>query len=585
MPVNTAFLQTARKAVAITTTGATFSPKVALAPGSAATVTWTCPGVASATGLNPTLSFGSSATRVVYMTVADASGYDAIDQVQLFNLGFDHTNDIGISSLSSSYDYAVQAYSGIFGVNNMRGLLYFLAANQPAFVGTVDFSGMGQLQHIEIFGSQVQVVDIAGCNSLVRCCVEENQLTSLNINPGMPALLDFRGAFQGQAISPVTLTPLAVRAVNLWHYCVRDQQVINRADTSLLPALQQLWIWNTRQSGQLKTWSPAIASVKAFGNQFTSADFTGGFTAALGPDGNTPDLTLDANNLTSLILPSSSTLKTISLADNAFTQAQVDAILVTVAGWGTSSGTLNLAGNPAPSSTGAAAATTLTGRGWTVTTGPGSISVVQTSNSGGTFASNVTVGNTIVAAFAGFSNTSGAMTSSAPTYGGVAAPGAFAAFNPGASNGVNSGLSGGNAAFICCWVIPAVAAAHNNVGITLGGGANPSSIVAYEVAGLGATPVLGPRASGSALTGTVVDAGFMGADSAAKCFCVAAAQLYGGATGSPPPAPWVTTNPSGATWAGYRFGSNAAGNENFAWLQTNANTIMPWAAGIAMIEV
>src|SRR5690242_10544585 len=80
--------------VTITATGSAFSPVVAVNPG--VTVTWSCPAAGiTTTGTAPTLSFGSAATRTVYMTAADANGNDALNQVTLFNIGFSHLDDQG----------------------------------------------------------------------------------------------------------------------------------------------------------------------------------------------------------------------------------------------------------------------------------------------------------------------------------------------------------------------------------------------------------------------------------------------------------------------------------------------------------
>lgn len=57
----------------------------------------------------------------------------------------------------------------------------------------------------------------------------------------------------------------------------------------------------------------------------------------------------------------------ISLNNNNLNAAAVNNVLITVASWGTSSGTLNLNVNAAPTYDGLQAETTLTGRGWTIT--------------------------------------------------------------------------------------------------------------------------------------------------------------------------------------------------------------------------
>jgi len=89
--------------VRITTTGATFNPTVELAAGSTATVSWAVEGGATVTGINPTISYGTAATRHIRMTVDDG-GADALDEVITFNLGFNHVDDSGSYNMGARHD-------------------------------------------------------------------------------------------------------------------------------------------------------------------------------------------------------------------------------------------------------------------------------------------------------------------------------------------------------------------------------------------------------------------------------------------------------------------------------------------------
>src|SRR5690242_959948 len=191
-------------AVVITTTGSTFSPWVQAPSG--VTVTWTWAG-GSTTGLTPTLSFGSAATRTVYMTASAAGRYSGLDQVTLFNIGFSHLDDQGGNSLDSSYDWTPQLVSGLAGVNFMTGLRKFLAADIAGLTGPVSFDGLAQLTHIECYQSGFTSATVRGCNSMVRLVLESNKLTAFDLNPVAATIREFRCAFQ--QTGALALTPLA----------------------------------------------------------------------------------------------------------------------------------------------------------------------------------------------------------------------------------------------------------------------------------------------------------------------------------------------------------------------------------------
>ena len=72
------------------------------------------------------------------------------------------------------------------------------------------------------------------------------------------------------------MAPLASPITHLWHYCVRDQVVVNEAVPGRLPALQQLWNWNTGQTGTPQPVRPgSLSSLLAYENSYSAVDFTG----------------------------------------------------------------------------------------------------------------------------------------------------------------------------------------------------------------------------------------------------------------------------------------------------------------------
>ncbi|HEY6736292.1 MAG TPA: hypothetical protein VI322_01095, partial [Candidatus Saccharimonadia bacterium] len=172
---------------------------------------------------------------------------------------------------------------------------------------------------------------------------------------------DLRAAKQSGGT--LTMAPLTAPLVQLYHYCVRDQVVINEASAAQLPAIQERWIWNSQQSGALSSASSAIRSLLASGNQYSSANLSGQF-----PSGRNATVDLSSCQLTSIDLTGCEGITTLLLNQNSFDQAAVDGVLTTVNGWGTSGGTLDLTNTANPSPTGQAAITSLLSRSWTVST-------------------------------------------------------------------------------------------------------------------------------------------------------------------------------------------------------------------------
>jgi hypothetical protein len=344
--------------VRLTVTGSDFSPVVELSAGSSATVTWAVEETgATATGLAPTFSFGSASTRHVRMSVSGGGGFA---DVTTLNFGFVHTDDTGLYTIGASYDHAAQQVTAIAGLALLSGLVRFAAARTP-LAGTLDFTGCPNLQHVEVYSSGISGVALTGCASLVRLCVEQCALTVLDLNPVAGCLRDLRAA--AQQGGTLTLTTLANPMAQLYHLCVRDQVVHGMPTASQLPVVQQRWIWGDSQSGALTSASSAIQSLLAYGNGWTSADLAGQF-----PTGRSGVLDLHSCSLTSVTLTGCPGLVSIDLHANNLDATAVDGVLATVDGWGTSGGTLNLAGNASPSSAGLTRIGNLLSRGWAVTT-------------------------------------------------------------------------------------------------------------------------------------------------------------------------------------------------------------------------
>lgn len=564
--------------VRITVNGTSFAPKITLKAGVTATATWDCPSASvTATGLTPALSGLGAGSHDVYLTCADSAGYEAIHEIEEFNVGFSHLDDPGINSLSSAHDWTAQPVTALDGLTYLKGLKYFCAASVGGLSGVLDLSGLTALLNIECYNSGLAGVIINGCGSLVRLVTESNNLTSIDVN-GAPALQEFRSAFQDTG--KLNIVPFANAYIpSDQHFCARDQILTGLPDLSTtLPRVQELWIWNTRQQGSFAPGSPLLDWILAHSNNYTSANLNGRMTAA------NSILDLSANELTTIDLTGCTGLKTIYLNDNAFSQATVDSILATVDGWSTSGGTLDLRGNPAPAAS--THVTALQGRGWTVQTGPGAASIVQvkavSGGAGLSFTSTVTAGNSVLYVAGAYTQSSATISASAPTLAGSAVSGQSAAFSPGGTNGLNSPFTSGDGVFLTAWLMPNCPAG-NTLAMAISGAAGITGAVAVEIAGLGTGPGFHRSISAVLGTGQELDPGQMGATTIDPVMAFGLGQAYAGVS-SYPGAPWTTTQAStpGPVVA-YRPGTRTSGGESFNWIAEAANAANPSCAGLLVI--
>ena len=349
--------------VRFTTTGATFAPVVGLAGGSGASVSWWCEETdETIAGLTPSFSFGGAGTRHVQLT---ATGGGGLGDIVTLNLGFDNGQDAGRYNIGAGYNKAAEAVSGIEYVNELTGLIRFLAANGN-LAGTLDFTGCADLEYIECYSANVEAVTLTGCTSLIRLCLEECDLAALDLTPVVSCLYDLRSANQQSGGLALTVTGTLA---NLYHLCLRGADgvytVTGIPAAAQLPVVEEVWIWNTNLTGTLTIDSPEINSVMIYNN----TGLTG--LVITGPIPADHLVGIGAYNcgLTSVDLTDCAGIRGIDLHDNSLDAAAVDGLLVEAESWGTSGAyTVSTTGNTSPSATGIAAAYALIGRGWTVTT-------------------------------------------------------------------------------------------------------------------------------------------------------------------------------------------------------------------------
>lgn len=357
--------------VSVTTTGATFSPRVWLhADESPGVITWRdVDNNILATGLSPTISFGSAASRIVRMHATNP------DAVETFSLGFTEGDDgglytvSGVAGVGAAYNHPHQLVTGISGLPNLPRLKNFCAATRIAnganrLTGNVSFSGLSELEFIECFQAQLTGVDLTGCDSLIRLCLEQNAFAGglLDLNPVRTTLRDLRAAAQGG----IEFAPISGQLTDLYHFCCRDQVVVNSPPMSQMPVVREPWLWYTAQTGTVVVWSNEgdYINYQLYGNSYSALEFD----ARLSDAETGGQLNLSGSNLVTITgMAQGRRLNHVEFNNCEMTTVLVDYILASVVAWNLSgSNSLDLRGNSGPSSVGEENAVILEGLGWTV---------------------------------------------------------------------------------------------------------------------------------------------------------------------------------------------------------------------------
>lgn len=357
----------APKEIVFTTLGASFAPLIEVDTG--ATVRWTWADGTTSAETHPSKDYGGLGVRENRLLVTPWSALRTID------IGYDGGDGGTLAKPDDDRFYRVEDQH-VATVENLELAKDSLVVWCSSYnnISRLDFSGFRKLETIECFYSNSLCwVGLADTPALKRACFEDCDLLELNLT-GCPNLEDLRGAVNDYPT--IVFGPSYPR---LWHICVRDnggsltdQDLF--ATTAAFPAISELFIWNDNQTGALRVPATGTGTVAiaANDNRYTSADFSG----ALADETQTGIVHLRNNRLTSITLAGCDQISTLDLAGNALPQAQVDAVLAALDGFGRSTTTepntyfavdLSGSGNTAPSTAGLASAASLRGKGWRVT--------------------------------------------------------------------------------------------------------------------------------------------------------------------------------------------------------------------------
>jgi hypothetical protein len=211
------------------------------------------------------------------------------------------------------------------------------------------------------------------------------------------------------------------------------------------------------------------------------------------------------------------------------------------------------------------------------------VSVVQTATIGGdnwsgNFGSDVTAGNTIFLAVTGYQSAdSGTITSSGPEFNGA---------TPAGSSLILEELypwDGAVSDYAAVWMMPGVAGGASSVSVTVSNSANigPVGIIAFEVAGLGASPAVDSAVTVTAEANSTSPSSGASGDNTQQPEIVLGVMVQDQAV-STLPSGWTCSALGGNSnsIAGYQIADSTGNSYTFA---ATASPAARWAAGVTAV--
>ncbi len=338
--------------ITFVTTGSSFSPIIAVTGNP--TIQWVFSDGSTSNSKSPIVNFGSAGKRVNTLVVTP---WSAVTEI---NIGYDGSDSGATPGASTIANLAQQNVIAVSGLENVAPYLQIWASNYNP-ITSLDFSNFAVLDTIECFSCRsLATIKLHNVPSLTRLCVEQSNISYLDLSEA-PFLADLRGASQRSSTYTINW---GTTGANIWHICVRDNpQITSAFPFSQFPLLRDFYNWNDDQSGTLHLTSTNLKSVLSTNNHYNDAIFSGCF-----PVSRNGVVEIQNNNLRSLDISNDPGLLYLNASLNSLNQTAVDEILQIMDSYNTSSGSLDLTGNAAPSIIGVAHVNNLIARDWEVKT-------------------------------------------------------------------------------------------------------------------------------------------------------------------------------------------------------------------------
>jgi len=344
----------AQDEIVFQTEGSQFHPLIALK--GEAQVRWIFADDDTLYALNPEKDYGSEATRLNRLYVNPWSA------VKMINIGYD-AGDGGSYDLPFVADQQVSRIENLDLVKNHLEI-WCSSYNQ---LDTLILDDFILLDSVECFlSTSVRHVSLRNTPSLTRLCLEDNNLTTLDVSE-CPQLMDLRGA-----VNNYPEIRFSDNTEEIWHICIRDNPQLTHdslfSHMELFPGITELYIWSTNQKGKFEAhncFTNSWVSILASDNHYSSLDFSGGIIDGAGGSW----IIFNNNEIRSVNLAGFDEIYRLELNNNGMAADTVDKILCQIDQLGMegfSDRAVFLRGNERPTALGMAAKANLEARGWIV---------------------------------------------------------------------------------------------------------------------------------------------------------------------------------------------------------------------------
>ena len=247
------------------TVGSSFAPQVSYDASTADGFRWLWSDNSTSSSTNATKSFPGRASRPQLLTAFPGGVLTSI------NIGFDGSDGGETTPLNTNRPQ--QNVSSVYFPYPLTSLRYWASSYNP-ITNTLDFSGFSSLEAIECFHcTNLEGIVVSNLPSLKRVCLEACGLPELDVS-GNPNLEDLRAAVNNFT----NINIGAGTGPKVWHFCTRENRNITQRYQDIMTnfySLREPWIWHNNQSGHLSFVSTNLTDVEVWGNDYTSADFTG----------------------------------------------------------------------------------------------------------------------------------------------------------------------------------------------------------------------------------------------------------------------------------------------------------------------
>lgn len=328
--------------------GDSFSPVIEVTGNPV--VEWVFNDGTTSSSVMPVKDYGSIGIRHNFLRVTPWSALVGI------NLGYDGNN-------GGYGNFTPVRKQNILGISNLSlariSLRYLCSSYSP--LPDLNLTGFTSLEFLELADCyNLGTLILDSHPSLERICVEDCNLLSIDLS-GCQGLADYRGANNRYPSINWGDTGARIRYIGLGP---NPQFTSNLPDLLQFPMLQELFIWDSNQTGAFSCHNPVIERIDASDNHYVSADLTGCLQLK--------EISLSGSKLAAVNLGTPNNLTRVNLKNCYIPELLTDYVLQLLDDSELINGEVDLEGNAPPTPSGMDYHDNLKSKGWTVRiTSPG----------------------------------------------------------------------------------------------------------------------------------------------------------------------------------------------------------------------